>query len=78
MPRELDFRMEREGLVTVGDTVELDESMLKTLSGTLYYYTIKDAVAMSNNIDKPLESLNGVVKKIIEKEGVFTVTIAIG
>lgn len=77
MQRELGFRMEREGLVNVGDNVELDESMLKTLSGTLYYYTIKDAVAMSNNIDKPLESLSGVVKKITEKEGVFTVTVAV-
>jgi len=78
MQKELDFRMEREGLVKVGDAVELDESMLKTLSGTLYYYTIKDAVAMSNNINKPLDCLNGVVKKIAEKEGVFTVTVVIG
>jgi len=77
MQIELDFSMEREGLVKVGDTVELDESKLKTLSGTLYYYTIKDAIAMSNNTDKPLPSLSGVVTKIVEKKGAFTVSVAV-
>ena len=32
--------MEREGLVKVGDEVQVDESELSTLQGVMYYYTI--------------------------------------
>ena len=35
MIRNMDFRMSREGLMEVGDTVTLAESTLSTLAGTL-------------------------------------------
>ena len=38
------FKMEREGLVKEGDRVELKEDCASTMSGQMYYYTIKDAI----------------------------------
>jgi hypothetical protein len=55
----------------------MTESILKTLSGTMYYYTINDAVAMSNNTPKRLKHLEGTVKAVVEEESVFTVTVII-
>jgi hypothetical protein len=75
--RDMDFRMERPGLVEVGQHVTMTESILKTLSGTMYYYTINDAVAMSNNTPKRLSHLEGIVKAVVEEESVFTVTVTI-
>lgn len=75
--RDMDFRMERPGLVEVGQHVTVTESILKTLSGTMYYYTINDAVAMSNNTPKRLRHLEGIVKAVVEEESVFTVTVTI-
>ena len=75
--RDLDFRMERPGLVEPGQHVTMTESVLKTLSGTMYYYTINDAVAMSNNTPKRLHHLEGTVKSVVEEESVFTVTVTI-
>ena len=48
--QKIDFRMERPNLVKVGDKVTVDESMLQTLAGRVYYYTINPALAMSGNI----------------------------
>ncbi len=75
--RDMDFRMERPGLVEVGQHVTMTESILKTLSGTMYYYTINDAIAMSNNTSKRLRHLEGVVKAVVDEESVFTVTVTI-
>lgn len=75
--RDMDFRMERPGLVSEGQHVTMTESVLKTLSGTMYYYTINDAVAMSNNTPKRLNHLEGVVKAVIEEESVYTVRVTI-
>ncbi len=75
--RDMDFRMERPGLVEPGQHVTMTESVLKTLSGTMYYYTINDAVAMSNNTPKRLHHLEGTVKSVVEEESVFTVTVTI-
>lgn len=75
--RDMDFRMERPGLVEAGQHVTMTESILKTLSGTMYYYTINDAVAMSNNTPKRLSHLEGTVKAVVEEESVFTVTVTI-
>lgn len=75
--RDMDFRMERPGLVEPGQHVTMTESVLKTLSGTMYYYTINDAVAMSNNTPKRLHHLEGTVKSVVDEESVFTVTVTI-
>lgn len=75
--RDMDFRMERPGLVDVGQHVTMTESVLKTLSGTMYYYTINDAVAMSNNTPKRLHHLEGTVKSVVDEESVYTVTVTI-
>lgn len=77
MTREMEFRMERPGLVKAGDAVTLSESILKTLSGTMYYYTINDAIAMSNNTPERLSKLSGTVKEVREEESVFTVVVSI-
>ena len=75
--RDLDFRMERAGLVTEGQHVTMTESVLKTLSGTMYYYTINDAIAMSNNTPIRLNRLDGVVKSVVDEGSVYTVTVTI-
>lgn len=77
MAREMDFRMSRPNLVQVGDAVELYESTLNTLEGTMYYYTIEPALAMSNNTLKPLENLKGTVKEVTEYGSEWTVTLVI-
>ena len=77
MKRELDFRMEREGLVKEGDKVELKEDIANTMSGVAYYYTIKNAVAMSKNIKERVNVLNGIVSKVVNDGGIFTVTVQI-
>ena len=55
MGQIVEFTMEREGLVKEGDRVELKEDCASTLSGQMYYYTIKDAIAMSSNLKRPLK-----------------------
>lgn len=68
--RTIEFKMERPGLLHVGDNIEVDVSQLQTLQGTMYYYTIKPALAMSNNIParQKLNNLSGKVVKIDETE----------
>lgn len=48
--RTIEFKMERPGLLSIGDEVRVEESQLQTLQGIVYYYTIYPALAMSNNI----------------------------
>ena len=73
--KHFEFRMERPGLVNVGDRIEVRESVLKTLQGTMYYYTIHPAVAMSGNIPakERLEQLEGVVVQIDDHDSLWTV-----
>ena len=54
--------MERQGLVEVGDEIEVTEGQLPMS----YYYTIVPAVAMSGNyaINERLRSRKGIVKEI--------------
>ena len=75
MTKEVYFRMERPNLLSSGDSFEMTESRLNTLSGTMYYYTIEPALAMSDNIPAAdrLTSLSGTVKEVKEENGVFTV-----
>ena len=77
MIRNMDFRMSREGLMQVGDTVSLSESTLSTLAGTVYYCTIIPALAMSNNTPKRLKNLTGTVTAVIPYGSEWTVTLAI-
>ena len=64
MGQMVDFTMEREGLVKPGDRVELKEDRASTMSGMMYYYTIKDAIAMSSNLKRPLTKLAGTVRRL--------------
>ena len=77
MTREMEFRMERAGLIQVGDQVRLKEDAANTMAGVMYYYMIRDAIAMSNNTKKKLNSLEGVVTKIEASESYWTVTVKI-
>ena len=74
--REVHFRMERPDLLQPGDEAEMTESRLNTLSGTMYYYTIEPALAMSDNIPaaQRLTSLHAVVKDVVYENSVYTVT----
>lgn len=68
--REIEFKMERPGLLKVGQEIEVEESKLQTLQGVVYYYTIIPALAMSNNIParNKLNTFSGMVKDIRETE----------
>ena len=77
MGQMVDFTMEREGLVKPGDRVELKEDQAITMSGLMYYYTIKPAVAMSSNLKKPLEKLTGTVRKVASQVSIYMVTVEI-
>lgn len=71
--REMEFKMEREGLVEPGQQIRVVEGILPSA----YYYTIVPAVAMSGNIpfSERLESREGIVKDIVENEKGFYVVV---
>ena len=48
MTREMEFRMERAGLIQVGDQVRLKEDAANTMAGVMYYYTIRDQISKSS------------------------------
>lgn len=75
MIRKMEFRMERAGLIQVGDQVRLKEDTASTMAGIMYYYTIRDAIAMSNNTKQRLKKLEGTVSAIDAKESYWTVTV---
>lgn len=74
MAREMQFKMERPGLVQAGDVVEIRES---TLPNAIFYYVIEPAVAMSGNIPfrERLTKLTGTVKGIEENSRGYYVTV---
>lgn len=77
MIKKLEFRMERAGLIQVGDHVSLKEDTSSTMAGIMYYYTIRDAIAMSNNLKQRLKNLEGTVSAIDAKDSYWTVTVDI-
>lgn len=70
--REMEFKMERQGLVNVGDKVEIIER-----EGVSYSYIIEPAVAMSGcyTARDRLKSREGTVKDIRENERGFYVIV---
>lgn len=70
--RRLEFKMERQGLLEVGQKIAVTEGVLPSN----YYYTIDPSLAMSANIPfrNQLKSKEGVVVDIIENARGFYVT----
>ncbi len=70
--REMEFKMERQGLLKEGDSVTVTEGLLPSN----YYYTIDPSLAMSGNIpfSNRMLAREGVVTKIVENERGFYVT----
>lgn len=71
--RSMEFKMEREGLVKVGDEVFVSEGQLPKS----YYYVVEPAVAMSANypFDQRLCVNKGIVSKIEQNEKGFYITV---
>jgi len=71
--REIEFKMERQGLVNVGEEVMISEGKLPFS----YYYTIEPAVAMSGNYEfrDRIKSDKGRVKDIKETDRGYFVTV---
>lgn len=71
--REIQFKMEREGLLKEGDKVTVTEGRLPSN----YYYTIDPSLAMSANIpfNERLEATEGVVTSVIENPRGYYVTV---
>ena len=70
--REEKFKMERQGLIQVGDKVKISEF----LSATNYSYIIEPAVAMSGcyrNADR-IKSKEGIIRSIEHTPRGFIVT----
>lgn len=72
--RTMEFKMERQGLIEIGQTVEIRETQLQT---STYYYVIEPAVAMSGNIPsrQRLKHLSGIVKDIKQTDRGFYVSV---
>ncbi len=70
--REMEFKMERPGLLKEGDRITVTEGVLPSN----YYYTIDPSLAMSGNIPfrERLSAREGVVIRVIENERGFHVT----
>ncbi len=71
--REMEFKMERQGLLEKGQKVTVTEGVLPSN----YYYVIDPSLAMSGNYPfrERLMSQEGVVKEIIENSRGFYVTV---
>ena len=63
--REMEFKMERPGLLEAGQKITVTEGVLPTS----YYYTIDPSLAMSGNYEfrERLRSREGVVKSVEER-----------
>ena len=70
--RRMEFKMERQGLLQVGEEVTVTEGVLPSN----YYYTIDPSLAMSGNFPfrERMLARKGIVVDIIENERGFYVT----
>lgn len=70
--RTMEFKMERPGLLTVGQKITVTEGVLPSN----YYYTIDPSLAMSGNIPfrNRMLAREGIVTDIIENQRGFYVT----
>ena len=70
--RRMEFKMERQGLLQVGDQVTITEGVLPSN----YYYIIDPSLAMSGNVPfrERLMARSGEVVKVVENERGFYVT----
>lgn len=70
--RRMEFKMERQGLLEVGQKVTITEGVLPSN----YYYIIDPSLAMSANIPfrNRLQSKEGIVVDIVENARGFYVT----
>ena len=71
--RQMEFKMERPGLLKEGDKVTVTEGVLPSN----YYYTIDPSLAMSGNYPfrERLLAREGVVEEIEENERGFYVKV---
>lgn len=69
----MEFKMERPGLLAIGDEVTVTEGVLPSN----YYYTIDPALAMSGNFpfSERLLARSGVVREIEENDRGFYVVV---
>lgn len=71
--RDMEFKMERQGLLSVGQKVTITEGVLPSN----YYYVIDPSLAMSGNYPfrERLLAREGTVTDIAENERGFYVTV---
>ena len=74
--RDMEFKMERPGLLKKGDRVTVTEGVLPSN----YYYTIDPSLAMSGNYPfrERLMAREGEVTAVEENERGFYVTVRFG
>ena len=71
--RNMEFKMERPGLLEAGQEVTVTEGLLPSN----YYYVIDPSLAMSANIPfrYRLKSRRGIVRSVVENARGFYVTV---
>ena len=71
--KEMEFKMERQNVLEVGQAVTVTEGALPQS----YYYTIDPSLAMSGNIpfNQRLKSKEGKVTSVIENPRGYYVTV---
>lgn len=72
--REMEFKMERPGLLNEGDEVTITEGLLPSN----YYYVIDPSLAMSGNVPffQRLNARSGIVKSVTENPRGFYVVVS--